>query len=154
MFMKRILVILILLSLFACNQINNNEIENKEEEIIMNNNDILFMVDDEIIEVEWLDNESVEALKELIKDDPIIIDMSMYGDFEQVGPLGKTLPRNDMQITTSPGDIVLYSGNQLVVFYASNSWSYTKLGRILLNQEELEELLSNGNISIKLSLNN
>jgi hypothetical protein len=70
--------------------------------------------------VEWEDNESVEALKELC---PLTVEMSMYGGFEQVGSLGTSLPRNDKQITTGYGDIVLYSGDQIVVFYGSNSWA-------------------------------
>ncbi len=56
--------------------------------------------------------------------------MSMYGGFEQVGEIGTSLPRNDVQTTTSAGDIVLYSGNQIVIFYGNNSWAYTRLGHI------------------------
>ena len=78
--------------------------------------------------------------------------MSMYGGFEQVGSIGQSIARNDVQMTTQSGDIVLYSGNQLVVFYGSNSWSYTKLGKINLSQKELEELLGNGDVTITLAL--
>ena len=70
-----------------------------------------------VVNVLWEENESVDALMDLCKDSPLEIQMSMYGGFEQVGPLGADLPRNDAQITTSSGDIVLYSGNQIVVFY-------------------------------------
>ena len=77
----------------------------------------------------------------------------MYGGFEQVGPIGQSLPRNDEQTTTSSGDIVLYSGNQIVVFYGSNSWSYTRLGRITdKTASELAELLGNGDVTITISL--
>ena len=76
--------------------------------------------------------------------------VSMYGGFEQVGSLGESLPRNDEQITTEYGDIVLYSGNQIVVFYGSNSWAYTRLGHIDMTQEELTELLGNGDVEITL----
>ena len=82
------------------------------------------------VNVSWENNESVDALTDMCKDSPLEIQMSMYGGFEQVGPLGADLPRNDAQTTTSSGDIVLYSGNQIVVFYGSNSWSYTRLGHI------------------------
>ena len=99
------------------------------------------------VPVEWEDNESVVALKALC---PLTIDMSMYGGFEQVGSIGATLPRNDRQTTTSSGDIVLYSGNQLVVFYGSNSWAYTRLGHIDLSRQEMSALLSNGNVTITL----
>ena len=81
---------------------------------------------------------------------PLTVKMSMYGGFEQVGSLGKSLPRSDEQITTGYGDIVLYSGNQIVVFYGSNSWAYTRLGHIDMTQEELTELLGNGDVEITL----
>ena len=104
------------------------------------------------ISVAWEDNESVSALRELVSDEPLRIEMSMYGGFEQVGPIGQSLPGNDKQITTEPGDIVLYSGNQIVVFYGSNSWSYTKLGHIT-DQDvgEMTELLGSGDVTITLS---
>ena len=95
--------------------------------------------------VEWEDNESVEALKELC---PLTVEMSMYGGFEQVGSLGNSLPRNDEQITTDFGDIVLYSGNQIVIFYGSNSWAYMRLGHILADKEIMEETLGNGDVTI------
>jgi len=104
------------------------------------------------VDVDWEENESVAALTELVKDKPITIQMSMYGGFEQVGPLGTSLPKNDIQTTTSPGDIVLYSGNQIVVFYGSNSWAYTRLGKITgKTAAEMTELLGNGNITITIS---
>ena len=101
------------------------------------------------VSVQWEDNASVEALKELVKDKPLTIQMSMYGGFEQVGSIGTSLPRNDRQTKTTSGDIVLYSGNQIVVFYGSNSWAYTRLGHITdKNASQMRELLANGNISI------
>ena len=104
------------------------------------------------VEVAWEDNESVEALKELARDS-LRIQMSMYGGFEQVGSIGKSLPREDHQTTTQAGDIVLYSGNQLVVFYGSNAWAYTRLGRIVdKSASELTELLGNGDVAITLTL--
>ena len=68
-----------------------------------------------------------------------------------MGSIGQNLPKNDVQTTTSAGDIVLYSGNQIVVFYGSNSWAYTRLGKINLSEAELTELLSNGNVILKLA---
>jgi hypothetical protein len=99
--------------------------------------------------VKWEENESAEALKALCKDGPLTIQMSMYGGFEQVGRIGRSLPRADVQTTTQAGDVVLYSGNQLVIFYGSNSWAYTRLGRIAdKNREELAELLSRGDAEL------
>lgn len=105
------------------------------------------------VSVEWEDNESVKALQELVADKPLTISMSMYGGFEQVGSLGTTLPRQDKKITTEAGDIVLYSGNQIVMFYGSNSWSYTKLGKVTgESKAEMTEYLGNGNVSITISV--
>ena len=104
------------------------------------------------VSVAWEDNESVQALKELCRSQMLTLNMSMYGDFEQVGSIGTTLPQNDVQTTTSAGDIVLYSGNQMVVFYGSNTWAYTRLGHITdKTQAELTQLLSNGNVTITLT---
>ena len=72
----------------------------------------------------------------------------MYGGFEQVGSLGNSITRNDERITTDFGDIVLYSGNQIVIFYGSNSWEYTRLGHVDMTKEELTELLGNGDVKI------
>lgn len=76
------------------------------------------------------DNEAVNALVEMMKENPVTIQMSDYSGFEKVGALGSDLPASNRQTTTQPGDIVLYQGNQIVIFYGSNSWSYTRLGRI------------------------
>lgn len=120
-------------------------VEEQSEEMKM-------FIKDVPITVEWEDNESVTALKEAVRENPITIQMSMYGGFEQFGSLGMSLPRNDARITTTSGDVILYSGNQMVVFYGSNTWAYTRLGHITdKTQAELTELLSNGNVTIKLS---
>lgn len=130
-----------------------------EEDVITDDersteNMLKFYINDEEIQVIWEENESVEALKNLAEDKPIIIDMSMYGGFEQVGSIGQSIQRNDKQMTTSAGDIVLYSGNQLVIFYGSNSWAYTKLGHIdNKSEEELGRLLGSGNVTITVSVN-
>lgn len=107
-------------------------------------------IDGTEVRVEWEDNASVDALKALTEDGPVTIQMSMYGGFEQVGSIGQSIDSNDTQITTEPGDIVLYSSDQIVIFYGTNSWSYTRLGRIDLTEEELTELLSNGDVTITL----
>ncbi len=105
------------------------------------------------VSVIWEDNEAVEALRELAQAGPVTVQLSMYGGFEQVGPLGAELPRNDAETVTRPGDIVLYSGDQIVVFYGSNSWAYTRLGHIMdKTDDELARLLSNGDVTITLSL--
>lgn len=89
----------------------------------------------------------------LVGEAPITIQMSMYGGFEQVGELGATLPSNDAQTTTGPRDIVLYSGDSIVIFYGSNSWAYTKLGKITgKTDEEIKNMLGNGDVSVILEM--
>ncbi len=105
------------------------------------------------VAVVWEENDSVSALRELAADG-LTIQMSMYGGFEQVGPIGQRLHSADKQMTTESGDIVLYSGNQLVVFYGSNSWAYTRLGHITdKTPEEMRDLLGNGDVTITLTMN-
>ena len=111
--------------------------------------DMIMEIGNTKVHVDWEENESVEALRKLVSKEPLTIRMSMYGGFEQVGPIGQELPRDDKKITTEAGDIVLYSGNQLVVFYGSNSWDYTRLGAISdKSKKELTELLGNGDVTI------
>jgi len=110
---------------------------------------MVLMIGDTVVPVTWEDNASVEELKTLAGNG-LMISMSMYGGFEQVGSIGQSIVRDDEQITTSSGDIVLYSGDQIVIFYGSNSWAYTKLGKIDLSEEEMTSLLSNGDVTITL----
>ena len=111
------------------------------------------LINETEVPVGWEENESVEALTELASAGPLSVQMSMYGGFEQVGALGASLPRNDVQTTTQSGDIVLYAGNQIVVFYGSNSWAYTRLGRVSeLSAEDMTELLANGGVVIELTV--
>lgn len=122
--------------------------ESEEEEASV----MQMKINDTPVTVAWENNESVSALKELAMDG-LTIQMSMYGGFEQVGPIGQRLPSSDVQTSTSSGDIVLYSGNQLVVFYGSNSWAYTRLGHITdKTSDEIRMLLSNGDVTITLSM--
>ena len=98
-------------------------------------------IDGMAVDVQWEDNDTVSELLDYVKDAPIVVHTSAYGGFEQVGNFPQSFSRNDVQMTTEPGDIVLYSGDQLVVFFGSNTWSYTKLGHINLAVEKLAELL-------------
>ena len=98
-------------------------------------------------------NSSAEAFMALLKSGDVTIDMHDYGSFEKVGPLGTTLPRNDEQITTTPGDVILYQGNQVTIYYDVNSWSFTRLGKVQgLSQEKLKAILGKGNASVTFSL--
>ncbi len=127
-------------------QLNGDKVFSESEE---NEAMLQMTIGETPVEVDWEDNESVEALKELCREEPLTIQMSMYGGFEQVGSIGQSLPRNDSQTTTQSGDIVLYSGDQIVVFYGSNSWAYTRLGHVTdKSDEEMAQLLGNGDVVI------
>lgn len=105
------------------------------------------------VNVAWEKNDSVRALMDLCREKPLTVEMSMYGGFEQVGSLGKRLPSNDTYTTTASGDIVLYSSNQIVVFYGSNAWEYTRLGHITDRDEAgMRDLLSGGDVTITISM--
>lgn len=110
----------------------------------------LFINDVEILVI-WEENDSVAELMEEVSKGDIIISMSMYSDFEQVGSLGKKYRSSDKQMTVHNGDIVLYNSNNIVLFYGSNTWTYTKLGKMDLSEQEVLDLLSNGNVTIKIS---
>ncbi len=101
------------------------------------------------------DNEATKALVAALREASITYEAHDYGGFEKVGALGRSLPASDTQITTQAGDVILYSGNQIVLFYDSNTWSYTRIGKV--QYESLDELKSflkagEGNISVTLSL--
>ena len=139
----------------AANEISADESDENTEDTAEQAQEkcLKLMIGDTEVAVEWEDNESVEALKEMASENPLSISMSMYGGFEQVGSLGTTLTSSDVQTTTSAGDIVLYSSSQIVIFYGSNSWAYTRLGRITdKSAAELTDLLGNGNVTITISM--
>ena len=96
-------------------------------------------------------NSAVDAFVDMMRESPITIRMSDYGGFEKVGSLGESLPTSDRQTTTEEGDIVLYSGNQIVIFYGTNSWSYTRLGHVD-DLDGWEEALGNEDVTVTFSL--
>ncbi|MCD7859876.1 MAG: hypothetical protein LUH51_06875 [Firmicutes bacterium] len=99
------------------------------------------------------ENSSVSALLELLADGPLTIKMQDYGDMEKVGSLGTDLPRNDRQTSTEAGDLILYQGNSFVIYYDTNSWSFTRLGKIQgITAGALRELLGDGDVTVTLSL--
>ena len=128
---------------------NNTFNENKVEDM----GRIYIKVNNQILDVELEDNSATKELKEKLKNGDIIVEAHEYGGFEKVGDLGFSLPREDTNITTSSGDIVLYQGDQISIFYNSNSWSYTKLGKIQnTSSNELKNVLGNGDVKITFTL--
>mgnify|MGYP004464995705 CR=1 FL=1 len=164
--MKKIILILLIavaFSLSSCSWTNSNQGNDSNSSIRIDDDNnqggidktdskeraFTMKIDDTVVDITWENNDSVNELMEYARDG-LTIEMYQYGGFEQVGSIGKTITRSDSQITTIPGDVVLYSGNQIVIFYGSNSWSYTKLGHINLDQDGLNDLLNKSNVTLKL----
>ena len=128
----------------GCNAVSDSEIEGKN---------IRVRIDGTLMSVTWENNDSVRDLKKYLIDKELVIKMNQYGGFEQVGNLGRSFKSYNRQMTTSPGDIVLYNGSQIVIFYGSNTWSYTKLGRLVgKSQTELKNILDKSGVTLRLSL--
>lgn len=99
------------------------------------------------------DNSSAQALVELLGQGDVTIDMSDFSNFEKVGELPTSLPRNDEQLDTDYGDLILYLGQRFVIYYDKNSWNFTKLGHIdNITQDELKAILGEENVTVTLSL--
>lgn len=120
---------------------DNNPTTTTEEEDETANMTLTLKIGNTLVDVFWLDNESVKDLKKHAKEG-LTIELHQYGDFEQTGLLGFTLVSNDTNMNVGPGDIVLYNSNQICLYYDNNSWSFTKLGHINLSKSELRELLA------------
>ena len=124
--------------------IQDNMEENKVENMKVQVGDVVFSATLE-------ENEAVSALVEMMRESPVVIQMSDYSGFEKVGSLGTSLSASNSQTTTQAGDIVLYNGNQIVIFYGSNSWSYTRLGHV----DDLtgwKDALGSGDVIVTFSL--
>ena len=118
-------------------------------------NEIKISVSGKTLPVKIEDNEATKALVAALSEASITYEAHDYGGFEKVGPLGRSLPTGNSQMTTQAGDVILYNGNQLVLFYGSNSWSYTRIGRMEYGTlDELKSFLKagQGKISVTLSL--
>lgn len=141
--------------------VNSSDIDIQQENT--EQNEISFNMEEDIVKKMTLqignssftasleNNATVDAFVKMMRNAPVIITMSDYSGFEKVGSLGTSLPADDRQITTHAGDIVLYNGNQIVIFYSSNSWSYTRLGTI----DDLsgwEDALGSGDVTVTFSL--
>lgn len=110
-------------------------------------------VGDTVFTATLAENSSVDALKGLMADAPLTLHMSDYANMEKGADLGVTLPQNNEQMNTKAGDIILYQGRTLVIYYDTNSWSLTPIGKIdNVDAEELKEVLGNGDVTVTLSL--
>ncbi len=142
---KYILLVLVIvgLCLFINKPIYQKNIKKEESEAM------LLEVNGYTFEVELENNTSAKALKEYVSKEKRTLSLDDYGNFEKVGNLGITLPRNDETITTKEGDLILYLGNKLCLYYNQNTWDFTKLGHIK-DTTHLKEVLGKGSVQVTL----
>ena len=150
----RLLVVVLALLVMSCGGDEAQAQTIKEENMTEK---LYITIGNQTLPVTLVKNNATEALMAALAANPITYEADDYGGFEKVGALGISLPTNNQQLTTQAGDVILYSGNQIVLFYGSNSWSYTRLGRI--EYESLEQLKSflkagQGRVSVTLSAEN
>lgn len=135
------------------NTITTDSQQNSTNDDNMENKKIKLAIGNHILTATLADNSSVDSLVQVLKTKNIVVDMDDYGNMEKVGSLGQPFPRNDTSITTEAGDIILYQGNMLVIYYAPNSWSFTRLGKIdNITGTELKSILGKGGVTVTLSL--
>jgi hypothetical protein len=132
---------------------NENEADTEEEIEMMETNTMNITVNGTVLTATLADNSSAEALVALLREAPIVIDMRDYGNMEKVGGIGTSLPTNNEQITTEAGDLILYQGSALVIYYEPNSWNFTRLGKLNdISKADLKKLLGTGSVQVTLSL--
>ena len=142
-FIKKICFVVIL-SLIACTAVSGDDSMDDLVKVKIN---------DEVFDVKLENNSATQELIKELKKGNIKVNASEYGGFEKVGDLGFSLPTSDENIGTSPGDIVLYQGDKISLFYGSHSWSYTKLGKIdNVDSNKLKEVLGSGDVKLEFSL--
>lgn len=137
--------LIIILGLIACTAVSGDDSMDDLVKVKIN---------DEVFDVKLENNSATQELVKELKKGNVTVNASEYGGFEKVGELGFSLPTNDENIGTNPGDIVLYQGDKVSLFYGSHSWSYTKLGKIdNVDSNKLKEVLGSGNVILEFSLN-
>ena len=143
--MKKLIFAAIVLSVFLGSAVNAEDISTDTVKLKINNT---------TFDVKLENNSATEEIINHLKDGNVTIEAADYGNFEKVGSLGFSLPTNDEIIETASGDIVLYQGNQISLFYESHSWSYTKIGKIQnVSSDELKGILGSGDVKLTFSLN-
>ena len=137
--------LIIILGLVACTAVSGDDSMDDSVKVKIN---------DEVFDVKLENNSATQELIKELKKGNVTVNASEYGGFEKVGDLGFSLPANDENVETNPGDIVLYQGDKVSLFYGSHSWSYTKLGKIdNVDSNKLKEVLGSGNVILEFSLN-
>jgi len=142
-FIKKICFVVIL-SLIVCTAVSGDDSMDDLVKVKIN---------DEVFDVKLENNSATQDLIKELKKGNITVNASEYGGFEKVGDLGFSLPTSDENIGTSPGDIVLYQGDKISLFYGSHSWSYTKLGKLdNVDSNKLKEVLGSGDVTLEFTL--
>lgn len=127
--------------------------EQQKEEEPVNQEQFYITAKSTTFTANFSDNGSADAFRDLLREGDLTINMRDYGSFEKVGSIGTSLPRKDMQISATTGDVVLYQGNQIVIFYGTNSWSYSRLGKVEdATAEALLSAFGSGDVAITFSL--
>ena len=150
--MKRLVlhiyIMLMALTAMAC---QSNEVEARPSDksaITMN-----ITINGKTVSCQLVDNSSTRALLAQLEKGDITYEADDYGNFEKVGYIGFSLPQNNESITTTAGDVILYQGNNICLYYGTNSWSFTRLGKIEgLNKDEIKTFLNAGGGSVKVTL--
>ena len=143
----------LMLSAFAATVQAQQKLHDNQTKENMGNNTIKLTVEGgQTFTATLVDNSSTQALLEQLAKGDITVEMEDYANMEKVGSLGIRLPRNDRQTTTGPGDLILYQGHNLVIYYDTNSWNFTRLGKIdNASQADLKAALGKGNVTVTLS---
>ena len=153
--MKKQFILHLLVTITALVAISCGKGDVYAQTISQNMKEISITIDGKTMSVQLVDNAATQKLATMLQEAPITYEADDYGGFEKVGALGHSLPTSNSQLTTSAGDVILYNGNQIVLFYGSNSWSYTRLGRIDYSSlDELKAFLKagEGRVSVTLSV--
>ena len=164
--MKKILSLLTVLCLafFACGNNDDEDVTPVEPQNIIQNveqqtnteipmDKLLITINGKTLTADFVDNSSAKALADVLAKSSITYQADDYGNFEKVGDLGQSFPKNDANITTEPGDIILYQGHNLCIYYAQNTWSFTRIAKIKgISKDELKEFLGEGEITVTLSV--
>ena len=164
--MKKILSLIMVLCLAfsACGNNDDEDVTPVEPQNIIQNveqqtnteipmDKLLITINGKTLTADFADNSSAKALAETLAKSSITYQADDYGNFEKVGDLGKSFPKNDENITTEPGDIILYQGHNLCIYYAQNTWSFTRIAKIKgVSKDELKEFLGEGEITVTLSV--
>ena len=164
--MKKILSLLTVLCLAfsACGSNDDEDVTPVEPQDIIQNveqqtnteipmDKLLITINGKTLTADFADNSSAKALADVLAKSSITYQADDYGNFEKVGDLGQSFPKNDENITTEPGDIILYQGHNLCIYYAQNTWSFTRIAKIKgVSKDELKEFLGEGEITVTLSV--